>query len=149
MKSAIIILLSTVLAAPTFICSQRIPDCENVECKANQVCQIIPETEKSCAKTVCKDITDASYRPCPKIQCIGCASDEICSFSAEYDGHCPTPVCTKATESSAPRLQKRLVCPEYFAPLCFSHECGGDEECIETPRTAASCPKAKCLAKRT
>jgi hypothetical protein len=152
MNFIVFALCTSTIAMPMMDCSNAIPNCENVECGPNQYCDVVPQTLKSCSKTVCKDIvSDFAAKPCPKVmlQCNNCDDGE-CVYSPEIGGNCAVPTCRKSKipVAEATKLQKRLVCPQHFAPLCMSVECPEGLECIETKDTAFSCSKAICKPKK-
>jgi hypothetical protein len=152
MISKVLLLLASTLAMPALTCGDKPASCDMVECNPNQYCEVLPATMKNCARTVCKDIpANILARPCPRIMlsCDNCAADEECAYTAELGGECPRPVCKKIEPVKQEiTLQKRLVCPQYFAPLCNSVECPEGKECVETPETAFSCSKAVCKRKK-
>jgi hypothetical protein len=119
-----LLFISATIASPTPNCFNAVPRCEDVECGSNQQCVILGANGKLCSRTSCQaNVVVEATRPVEEVERFG------------------APIGTLV------KLNKRLECPEHFAPLCMFHECGHAEECIETEVTASTCPKAKCVQK--
>ncbi|KAJ3200833.1 hypothetical protein HK099_002492, partial [Clydaea vesicula] len=53
-KTITAILLSVVVnASPAVVCNKMMPTCNTIRCASGFTCQVLPQTEFSCAKAEC------------------------------------------------------------------------------------------------